>query len=108
MDQNRMRSDDDMPNRSSNMEQAEGSRDNVRNSGNDLGSASDRAMFSDRMDESDSQSSSEDSANSSERGVGSTGERNSSSGGGITNRGRDIEQAEQDRLPDRGRSQSER
>jgi hypothetical protein len=80
MDQKRKR-DDDMPNRSSNMEPAEGSRENVRNSGDDLGTSSDRAMFD---------------------------ERNSSSGGGITNRGRDREQAEQNQLPPRGRSQSER
>lgn len=80
MDQNRNRSED-MPNRSSNMEQAEGSRDTVTNSGDDLGTSSDRAMFD---------------------------ERNSSSGGGITNRGRDREQQEQDQLPPRGHSQSER
>ena len=80
MDQNRKR-DEDMPNRSSNMEKAEGSREDVTNSGEDLGTSSDRAMFDDR---------------------------NSSGGGGITNRGRDREQAEQDQLPPRGRSQSER
>lgn len=81
MEQNRKRNDD-MPNRASNMEPAEGSRENVRNDADDLGTSSDRAMFD---------------------------ERNSSSGGGgITNRGRGREQAEQDQLPPRGHSQSER
>ena len=78
MDQDRMR-DNDMPNRSSNMEPAEGSRDTAKSNG-DLGTSSDRAMFD---------------------------ERNSSSGGGITNRGLDVEQSEQDQLPPRGHSQSE-
>jgi len=113
MDQNSKRSED-MPNRSSNMEQAEGSRENVRNSGGDLGSSSDRAMFSERMNQSDGRSSSDESS-SSERGVGSSGERNrssesssSSKSGGITNRSLDEEQCEQQQLPERGRSQSER
>ena len=79
MDQDRMRNED-MPTRSSNMEPAEGSRETVKNSG-DLGTSSDRAMFD---------------------------ERNSSSGSGITNRGLDREQSEQDSLPPRGQSQSER
>lgn len=65
MDQNRRRNQD-VPNRSSNMEEAEGSRENVR--------GSDRS-------------------------------RNS---GGITNRSLDREQCEQEQLPERGRSQSER
>ncbi len=43
---------------------------------------------------------------SGERSRGSSGERNS--GGGITNRGLDREMAEQEQLPDRGHSQSER
>ena len=107
MDQNRKR-DEDMPNRSSNMEQAEGSREDARNSG-DLGSSSDRAMFSERMNESD-RTSSRDRSNAmqSERGMGSGDERPSSKSGGISNRSLDREQCEQDRLPERGRSQSER
>jgi hypothetical protein len=64
--------------------------------------------------------SSSSSSVSSERGVGSSGERNrsgsggssrgssSSNSGGITNRELDREQCEQDQLPERGRSQSER
>lgn len=62
MKQNRTR-DDTMPNRASNMEPAEGSRDTSKD------------------------------------------ERNS---GGITNRPLDQEQHEQEQLPDRGHSQSER
>jgi hypothetical protein len=65
MDQNRTRNQD-VPNRSSNMEEAEGSRENAR--------GSDRS-------------------------------RNR---GGITNRSLDREQCEQEQLPERGRSQSER
>ena len=50
---------------------------------------------------------------SSERGRGSDGERNraesgQSNSGGITNRPLDRERCEQDNLPERGRSQSER
>jgi hypothetical protein len=79
MNQDRNR-DQDMPNRQSNMEPAEGSR-----------------------------------GNSGERGQGSTGERNnmdseaprSSNSGGITNRPLDRERCEQERLPERGQSQSE-
>jgi len=68
----------DMPNRASNMEQAEGSRGQ-------------------------------------QQGRGSEGERNAennqgsrSNTGGITNRPLDREQSEQDNLPERGQSQSER
>lgn len=115
-----------MPNRSSNMEQAEGSRDTVRenermsgseemrnreSSPGDLGSSSDRAMFSD-PEESEGRVS--DGGSGDERGMGSSGERNlgggdrdSSKSGGITNRPLDREQSEQQQLPDRGRSQSE-
>jgi hypothetical protein len=106
MDQNRMRQDD-VPNRAANRDPAEGARDDIRNSGNDLGSASDRAMFDERMDESQRPGSAGD-RSSSERSSGSSGERNQSSSGGISNRGRDREQREQDELPDRGQSQSER
>ena len=79
MKQNRNR-DQDMPNRQSNMEPAEGSRSH------------------------------------SESGRGSEGERNrvdsessrSSNSGGITNRSLDRERCEQEQIPERGRSQSER
>jgi len=79
MNQDRNR-DQDMPNRQSNMEQAEGSR-----------------------------------GSSSERGQGSSRERNradsetprTSNSGGITNRPLDREQCEQERIPERGQSQSE-
>jgi hypothetical protein len=93
--------------------------ENIRNSESspDRGTSSDRAMMTDRGSESRSIDS--------ERGVGSSGERNlgrsgsdrsssssdddrSSSGGGISNRDLDREQSEQDQLPERGRSQSER
>ena len=79
MDQDRNR-DHDIPNRQSNMEPAEGSRQNT------------------------------------EEGVGADGGRNhvdsESSGrgnsGGISNRPLDREQCEQEQLPERGESQSER
>jgi hypothetical protein len=98
MDQKRSRSED-MPNRDSSMEPAEGSRNSV-NSGSSRGSGS------------------------RERGAGSQGERNrvdsgsssssstttehSRNSGGITNRPLDREQCEQEQLPERGQSQSER
>ena len=79
MDQNRKR-DTDMPTRSSNMEPAEGSRETVRESGKDLGTSSDRAMYSERV---------------------------SSNSGGITNRPLDREESEQEELPERGRTKSD-
>ena len=65
MNKNRKRSQDE-PNRASNMEKAEGSRESVRGSGN------------------------------------------SSDSGGISNRELSREECEQDQLPERGRSESER
>ena len=79
MDQNRKR-DTDIPTRSSNMEPAEGSRETVGESGKDLGTSSDRAMFSERV---------------------------SSNAGGVTNRPLDREKSEQEQLPGRGRSTSD-
>lgn len=114
-------------NRKSMMEPAEGSRetalenermssggeksgDQVRNresSARDLGSSSDRAMMTGRGGE--------ERETPSERGAGSSGERNradepdhGSNTGGITNRELDRELDEQQQLPERGRSQSER
>jgi hypothetical protein len=108
MNQNRRQRDNDVPNRSSNMEPAEGSRETVRNSSNDLGSSSDRAMFSDRMDESGQMGSRErGSSMQDEKGMGSGGERNRSNAGGITNRPLSEEQSEQNELPERGRSKSD-
>jgi hypothetical protein len=83
MNQDRMR-EQDAPNRQSNMDQAEGPRDN--------------------------------STGVSEQGRGSNTERNradggsprSSSSGGITNRPLDRERCEQEQIPERGQSQSER
>jgi hypothetical protein len=140
-----------VPDRSSDMEQAEGSRESVLNSenmggermrgseseraegrqsermrgsgaGKDLGSSSDRAMFEERGSAESRVIGSEhgigtstDSSTSDVRGSGSSGERNagssgdrSSNTGGITNRPLDREQSEQEELPERGRSQSER
>ena len=101
MDEDRTRDRrEDMPNRSSNMEQAEGSRESYAGAGairnrpeDDLGTSSDRAMFEDResADERDDASH----------------ERSRSNSGGITNRPLDREQSEQERLPGRGRSQSD-
>ena len=105
---------------------------NRESSSDDLGSSSDRAMMTGRNSESrtsdeSGMGSSSSSSVSSERGSGSSGERNlggssrsssdrsssgssrsSSNSGGITNRELDREQCEQDQLPERGRSQSER
>jgi hypothetical protein len=66
------------PNRASNMEPAEGSRENVRGSGS-----------------------------SSERGSSSEPKRRSGSSGGISNRDLHREEHEQDQLPERGKSQSD-
>ncbi|MNC85367.1 hypothetical protein D3C83_09610 [compost metagenome] len=85
----------------------------------DLGSSSDRAMMTGRSSEGrDMPAGDLDSATSSdmssERGRGNAGERNAGGTenrgrtGGITNRGLDREQSEQDQLPGRGRSQTER
>ena len=103
MQQNRKRGND-MPNRSSNMEPAEGSRETVMNSGSDLGTSSDRAMFDERLSDGDRDGSDN---SSSERGAGSGGERDRPNNGGITNRPLDVEQSEQDQLPSRGHSQSD-
>lgn len=80
MNRNRKSSQDE-PNRASNMEKAEGSRENVQGSGN-----------------------------SSERGSGSSSgmKRGSSDSGGISNRELSREECEQDQLPERGRSESDR
>ena len=79
MDQDRTNTDGGRS-RSSDMEQAEGSRENVRGSGS-----------------------------SSERGSGSSSGMRSgkSDSGGISNRERSREECEQDQLPERGRSSSE-
>jgi hypothetical protein len=100
MGQNR-KQDQDSPRRST-MEPAEGSKNMVRNSESpDVGSSSDREMFN------DGGSSEERNPQPAERGRGDDGERNSRRSG-ITNRGADREAAEQEQLPERGHSQSER
>lgn len=105
MEQDRKRNQD-MPNRSSNMEQAEGSRENVGGSirnrqDDDLGTSSDRAMFDDResAEERDTPPSSSSGKQSRERGHGNAG--------GITNRPLDEEMDEQAQLPGRGNSQTD-
>ena len=79
MDQDRNR-DQELPNRQSNMEPAEGSRSN-----SERGRGTDTER--NRSDESS---------------------RRSNNSGGITNRPLDRERCEQEQLPDRGQSQSER
>lgn len=113
MNQDRKRHrDDEMPNRSSNMEQAEGSRESstdaesMRNRReNDLGTSSDRAMFDEpeAAEERDTPSSSSTGGRSGS----SSRERRRGNGGGITNRPLDREQREQERVPARGRSHSD-
>lgn len=70
----------DDPNRAANMEQAEGSRENVRGSGSSSGRGS---SSSSRM------------------------KRGSSDSGGISNRELSREECEQDQLPERGKSESD-
>jgi hypothetical protein len=112
MEQNRSRSrNQDMPDRSSNMEQAEGSREpskdteSIRNrEEDDLGTSSDRAMFDDR--ESAEERDTSKTPGAGEQGAGTSHEGRPTSGG-ITNRPLDRERSEQDRLPSRGRSRSD-
>jgi hypothetical protein len=106
MEQNRRRMQDE-PNRQSNMEPAEGSRetanDSMRNSesGQDLGTSSDRAMMTDRQSEQRHRTSEED-----QRPGGP--EQGRDNAGGITNRDLEREMSEQEQLPPRGRSGPER
>ena len=79
MEQNRKR-DTDIPTRASNVEPAEGSRETVGEDRKDLGTSSDRAMFSERV---------------------------SSNAGGISNRPLDREESEQEPRTDRGRTKSD-
>ena len=124
-----------VPSRSSNSDQGDGPRgeqcetdrmsgsERMRNresSTQDLGTTSDRAMMTGRnaegrASEDGGPSSSSSASERSERGMGSSGEQNressssrSRNSGGISNRELDRQQSEQDSLPDRGRSQSER
>ena len=111
---NQNRKDQDVPNRQSNMEQAEGSRDNYgteRNRSSDS-SSNHRSVM-------DDQESFEHGSRTSDvaRGMGSSSERGMESGrssgrsgqsrSGISNRSFEEERNEQSRLPERGRSQSE-
>ena len=111
MDQNR-KNTSSAPNRASRMEKAEGSRENVRGSSSetpgDLGTSSDRAMFSDRGSSEGRSSSERGIGSSSERGMGGSSSRKSSNSGGISNRELSREECEQEQLPGRGRSGSER
>lgn len=89
---NQKNKDQDMPNRQSNMEKAEGSRESVLDS-------TDRFEHGSRESElTRGKSPSERERSRSER----------SKGAGITNRGIDREEEEQSHLPDRGDSGSER
>ena len=116
-----------VPNRTSRMEPAEGSRETVKeamsdrermrnreSSAQDLGSTSDRAMFTDRESaEGRNVMADHGTPPGRERGMGSSEERNREdsserSSGGISNRDLEREQSEQEQLPERGRSQSER
>ena len=110
-DRNRNRSGN-APNRPSDMEQAEGSREpfekneSMRNrQEDDLGTSSDRAMFEDR--ESVEERERPRGSMPGERGAGPSAERGRGDTGGITNRSLDRERKEQEQLPDRGRSQSD-
>ena len=113
MDQNR-KNTPSAPNRASRMEKAEGSRENVRGSSSsessrDLGTSSDRAMFSDRGSSEGRSSTERGMGSSSERGMGgsSSGKSGTPDSGGISNRPLSREESEQEELPERGRSKSE-
>ena len=116
-----------VPTRASRMEPPEGSRETVEegmsdrermrnreSSSQDLGSTSDRAMFTDRESaEARNVAADHGTPPARERGMGSSEERNREdsgerSSGGISNRDLEREQSEQEQLPERGRSQSER
>jgi hypothetical protein len=112
---NQSRKDDqDVPNRQSNMEKAEGSRQSERGAGQERGgTAPSGGHQRSVMDDQDAfehgsggDAISRGMGSTGERGAGPDGERNR--GGGISNRDMAREQDEQDRLPERGRSQSER
>ena len=124
---NQNRKDQDVPNRQSNMEQAERSRDESRGTERNRSSESTSRGSGSVMD--DQETFEHGSGTSSvARGMGSSSERGMESGrsgikgsdrqsgdrqsgdrqsGGINNRGLDEERQEQSRLPERGRSQSE-
>jgi hypothetical protein len=117
MKQNRKR-DQDVPARASDMDEAEmdrteASRERMTNrdsSDADLGTSSDRAMFSEGESRLKGKSSTRGSDQSTEhsRGSGSSGERNrDSSGDSIGNREPGRERKQPDQVPERGR-QSER
>jgi len=98
------------------MERGRGSSDERGSAGSGTSQPGSGSMGSGQLGSDQSQSSdlgSEQSSSgglgseSGERGRGSSGERNRSNTGGITNRELDREQSEQEQLPDRGRSQSE-
>ena len=93
MNQNRMKTQSD-PNRASERDQAEGSREAMRGSGSS--SSEPRSRSSERG-----------MGSSKERGMGSSsggsgGSRSSSDSGGISNRERSREECEQEQLPERG------
>ena len=95
---NKDRKDQDVPNRQSNMEQAEGSR---RNSQDDL----DRDI--DRSDMGSGMGSKHERGFGSEQDSSTRRDRSDEKAGGISNRPLDEERDRQNRLPERGRSQSE-
>jgi hypothetical protein len=124
---NQNRKDQDVPNRQSNMEQAEGSRDD-ESRGTERNRSSESTSHS-RSVMDDQETFEHGSGTSSvAKGMGSSSERGMESGrsgtkgsdrqsgdlqsgdrqsGGISNRSLDEEREEQSRLPERGRSQSE-
>jgi hypothetical protein len=118
---NQNRKDQNVPNRQSNTEKAEGSRHQSRGSernrsSESSGSPSRGAGGTGTNSVLGNKESFEHGSGTSEmaRGMGSSGERGKGSdsgsshqqGGGISNRGRDQERDEQSRVPERGRSQS--
>lgn len=104
MKQNRSRNQD-VPHRTSSIESKEDSRENMTGSESqkDRGSSSDRAMMSDRGSAEERTG-----APGQERMRGLASDRDDRShSGGITNRGRDREQREQEQLPQRGKEKRE-
>ena len=112
MNQNR-KDDTATPNRQSNMEKAEGSREDEQGAGRDDSMSSGQRHNPSVMDDKEhfEHGSGPDTVAG---GMSSAGERGSGAnreqkqGGGITNRGTDRERSEQRQLPERGRSKSGR
>jgi hypothetical protein len=103
MNRNGKEQDQDMPNRQSNMEKAEGSRESVLDNKESFEHGSGTSAMARGMGSSGSSGGSGSGSSSGK----SSGAGNTRSRGGISNRSGDQERESQGRVPERGRSQSE-